>query len=460
MRVRTTWKNEEIVKRASLSKQADPYLMNQDHVSKQPSADKYVTGDPSTFAEDPNTEDRWKEEMGKRNEIGMPDFRKDTFNHPEKTAALNEALLIKKADLATSVARMMLPKTASEQAVEDQAFNLMFLPDNALLDTHARLANDEQEQGGEQEHAITDQEQAKQANEEQSQAQEQAPAQQTEQKQAGKVPPQFMEHMKEKKEEGEDEQAKQARLLQAAIALGDMNVIKTVVASQVASQVKAALALVKKAEDQAQEQQSQAQEQAPAQQAPQTEQKQATAPVAAPAPAADLQTLIAAEVAKAVSASLRKANGQPQQDQMQQQAQGQMAPEQDVAAMDDMLLDDMMGGPAPVDSDMGIQLDPMEMGVDDASFGPEDEMLTQLFTANQEAQDAQSVQEQQAPAQQKQAHTARTASTRTVGTRPSGGVSKIGGAASGSPAGGEVNNLSSLWTSAPDVRDAFGLPKS
>lgn len=41
--------------------------------------------------------------------------------------------------MATNVARMMLPGTASEQQVEDQAYNLMYLPDQYLRATHERF---------------------------------------------------------------------------------------------------------------------------------------------------------------------------------------------------------------------------------------------------------------------------------------------------------------------------------
>lgn len=519
-RVRTTWNNEEIVKRASMPKQADPYLMNQDHVKQQPSAEKYVTGDPSSFGEDVNTDDRWKEEAGKRNEIGMGEFRKDTFSHPEKTAGLNEALLIKKADLATTVARMMLAgkkfadeKTA-EQAVEDQAFNLMFLPDNALLDTHARLAAEQEEQQAEQE------------------------------KQAGEMPEALKKHMEEKAEEkaqgesqdkqaqdqaeqakqDEDPQAKEAALdLAAAFKSGD----QAKIASALNKQVKVALSIAKKAAmeqlvAQAQEVQVQAGQmgeqmsaqaqqlvqaiqagqggQQMAQQAAQMAQQAATyagqdpsqavqaaklaqqcaklaqdcmsmdqQPTeqqvqAAVAPKSATQTMTAEQMQAAQQAQQEamKAAEQAMQaagQQMQQQAQGQQAPvQQDVQAMDDMLLNDMMGGPAPADAGMdGLSLELAPMDVGEIGLGPEDDVLTQLFTANQEAQDAQDAQQ---GGQDKQAHSLRTASMRTVGTRPSGGVAKIGGAAGAPAAGTDVNKLASLWQSAPDVRDAFGLPKS
>jgi hypothetical protein len=106
-------------------------------------------------------------------------------------------------------------------------------------------------------------------------------------------------------------------------------------------------------------------------------------------------------------------------------------------AQDDQIIDDG-----------GIQMDQSQMDVGMDDLGPEDEVLRTLFAQDddQQAQDQDQVQQKQA----------RTASTRTVGTRPTAGVSKIGGTG-GSTGGTVIDNLSSLWQSAPDVRDAFGI---
>jgi hypothetical protein len=499
--------------------------MNQDHVNKQPSAEKYVTGDPSSFGEDPNTDDRWKEEQGKRNEIGMGEIRKDTFNHPEKTAALNEALLVKKADLATTVARMMLPKTASEQMVEDQAFNFMFLPDNALLDTHARLAAD---QGDEQGQAAQDQEQAKQANDQQGQGEQSQAAQEQEQaKQAND-----QQGQGEQQDQGQD---KQATLRNAIASTVKASLARVARIKKLAEEMQTQAEQVQQAAQQMPGQQMQQQAQQLVQalqggqdqsqvaaQAAQLAQQAAMAAAQNPQMATQaaglaeaagklaeqcmalqqeatsgqqdpVMAMIQAEVQKAVTANQGMQNqatqeqqaaqqqaqqaaqkaqqaaqqmqqGQPQQQQAQQQMpvqQAQQAPvQQGVQSMDDEILNDMMGGPPPGASEMDVQLDAPAMDLADIGLGPEDEVLTQLFTANQEAQDAQAAQDQD-QGQGKQAHTVRTASTRTVGTKPTAGVSRIGGAggANAPAAGGEVNKLASLWQSAPDVRDAFGLPK-
>jgi DNA-binding XRE family transcriptional regulator len=51
-----------------------------------------------------------------------------------------KADLLKKADLAVSTAKSMLGRTATDQAVEDQAVDLMALPDMCLVDTYQRLS--------------------------------------------------------------------------------------------------------------------------------------------------------------------------------------------------------------------------------------------------------------------------------------------------------------------------------
>ena len=156
MRERTTWDRSVIAKfAAALKKAEDPRAMNQDHLKQQPAADKYVIGDPSDFAEDvhPST-GTWKAEYKgdevKRNEIGMPEMRGDTFNHCEKTASEeeeeSEELLEKKAEVCIKVATRMLSRTASDQMIEDQALSLMHLPNTVLIDTYNRMAASDEEE--------------------------------------------------------------------------------------------------------------------------------------------------------------------------------------------------------------------------------------------------------------------------------------------------------------------------
>jgi preprotein translocase subunit SecA len=91
------------------------------------------------------------------------------------------------------------------------------------------------------------------------------------------------------------------------------------------------------------------------------------------------------------------------------------------------------------------------MSMEEDVLGPEDEVLRDLF-ANDESDAAQQVQQQW---QDKQAFV-RTASTRTVGTKPAG-VSRIGGVAL--TKSNDVDRLSGLWNSAPDVSEAFGMKR-
>lgn len=187
MRQRTTWNTNEILNRtaatsptAATTRTADPYAMNQDHIKQQPSADKYLTGDPSAFAEDITTPNNWEVEYSggavKRNEIGMPEDRPETFNHPEKTASVNHDLLLKKADMTVRIARRMLGANAPEGAIEEQAASLMHLPDAEVINTYNRMAGEmppalkehmeQKQQGAKQEQAGQEQEaqeQAKQA---------------------------------------------------------------------------------------------------------------------------------------------------------------------------------------------------------------------------------------------------------------------------------------------------------
>jgi hypothetical protein len=450
MRERTTWNRTEILSRtAATNRQADPYTMNQTHT--QPAADAYVTGDPSSFAEDvaPNT---WAPEYSggqvRRNEIGMPEMRPETFTHKEKTAGLDEALLIKKADLCVSLARQMLANrkfanaVAAEAAVEEQSIALMDLPDANLIETFSRLAGDQAEQEPEQQA----QQEAKQANE------------------AALLP-----------------LAQQAA---QQVASGDQAGAQATITAMVRKACEMQQPI-------AQQQAPVAQQQAPAQQAPVAQQQQA--------PVAQQQPSVEQQVQAMIQSAMKQANqapvaqqappmqqqGQQQQtqaqmdqqaqqqaqlaaqqqemlaqQQMQQQAQQQQAPaQQQVQASDDMLLDQMLGGPPAMGgvSEMDIQLDAAPMDVGEVTLAPEDDVLRTLF-ANQETQDAEEAQQLQGGDQQKQA-SIRTAATRTVGTRPAGGVARIGGGVGGGPApkAGEIDRLQSMWQSAPDVRDAFGL---
>jgi len=402
MRERSTWNRTQIMKSAAISKKADPYTMNQDH--PQPAADKYVTGDPSTFAEDVHTPNTWESEYSgdavKRNDIGMPEMRSDTFNHSEKTAS---DLLLKKADLAIATARLMLAgkRTASESVVEDQAVALMSVPDRELIASYRRLAGDDDAQDD-----ADDEEQQKQAqdqDDDQSQDQEQKKQAQDQDDDQAQDQGQQQKQARRRASWKKAQQDQMAEQIQQMIQSGDLQ------------QAQEQLQQLQQLQQQGQQQQGQQQ----LQQQGQGQQPQ------------------------------QRGQGQPQQraqgQQPQQQGQGQPQQQQQ---SDEQVLDQMLAQDDQIIDDGGIQMDQSQMDVGMDDLGPEDEVLRTLFAQDddQQAQDQDQVQQKQA----------RTASTRTVGTRPTAGVSKIGGTG-GSTGGTVIDNLSSLWQSAPDVRDAFGI---
>lgn len=449
MRQRSTWNQNEIAQRtAAMSRTADPYAMNQDHLKQQPPADKYLTGDPSAFAEDVAPNDWSVEYSGgqvKRNEIGQPEMRGDTFNHAEKTAS-SEKVLIARADLATTVARLMLAgrKFSSmeegEKVVEDQSVALMNLSDSDLVQTFQRLSNqqqDQQAQAGQQQQQVGQQQ--AQGGYQQQQAQQQAPQQgmqqqgQQQDQQAGQ----------------QQEQVGQQQMMgQQQVEAMVQKMVQEAMKQQAQQQGQ------KMAQDQQQQQAGQQQQQQAGQQqqAQQDQQQQA------------------GQQQQQAGYQQQQAG---QQQQAQQQAQGASAIEQQAGqqqgqgmmteAHEDELLNQMLMPSAPAGtSEVDIQLEPAPMDVGEVQLGPEDDVLRTLF-ANQETQDAQEAQQSQGQQQQqeqgKQA-SVRTASTRVVGTRPTAGVGRIGGAGAPPVKGDEINKLTSLWNSAPDVSDAFGMRRS
>lgn len=428
MRERTTWNRS-----AAQTKVADPYLMNQDHVSQQPKADEYVIGDPSTFAEDVHpSKDTWEAEYSggqvKRNEIGMAEMRADTFKHPEKTAA-DQALLLKKADLCIKTAGLML-RTANETAIEDQAVALMHLPNADLITTYTRLANQD---------PVAMQQQADMA------------------QQAA------MQHQAMK--------AQWASMVQKAnecMAQGDLKGAKECMAqadacmAQMTEPMAAKIAQQDDQDDQgekaqqAKEQGEKAQQAKQAQEQAQEQDKPAEEPAKEQGQAKQAQQVQAEQIQAAVQQAVAQVM-QALQNQQAPVAQ-QQAPQAPVAQDDSAMLADMlMMEPAEAGlSEMGIEMEPSPMDVGEMDLGPEDDVLMTLFAADQgqdEKKEQEPAKDQAQQGQAKQAM-ARTASTRTVGTRPTQGVSRVGGGpvANG---GNDVNKLAALWPSAPDVSDAF-----
>ena len=125
MRQRLSWDEEKV---AEIMKQADPYTMNQDR--KNPPVEKYETGDPSAWAEDQNKNTPWKNEG--RTETGHP--------APAREAVVQARKLEDKALKCITIAQRMLPG-ALDEMVEDQATDLMFLPEKSIMATLQRQSD-------------------------------------------------------------------------------------------------------------------------------------------------------------------------------------------------------------------------------------------------------------------------------------------------------------------------------
>jgi len=121
-RQRLSWDKE---KTAEIEKKADPYTMNQNHANNP--VEKYKTGDPSTWAESPDMKTPWKNEG--RTETGHP--------APEHTAVMAARKLEDKAIKCITIAQRMLPG-ATDQMIEAQATDLMYLPEKCILATVQR----------------------------------------------------------------------------------------------------------------------------------------------------------------------------------------------------------------------------------------------------------------------------------------------------------------------------------
>ena len=124
-RNRISWDME---KAASMGKQADPYTMNQDH--KNNPVEKYHTGDPSTWAEEPDTKAPWKSEG--RTETGHPAPVKEA-----REAVVSARKMEDRALKCITIAQRMLPG-AVDAMIEEQATDLMYLPENCILATLQR----------------------------------------------------------------------------------------------------------------------------------------------------------------------------------------------------------------------------------------------------------------------------------------------------------------------------------
>lgn len=144
-RKRTTWSEsgDGSSRAAATSRTADPYTMNQEH--PQPGPTDYETGNPDAWAETPtkneNVEAEYEGGRVKRNEIGLGEFREDTFGKDREFGDRkyeNKTAANRKASAAERVARAIL-RTSDEKLVGNQALDLMHLPAKSLVATLRRL---------------------------------------------------------------------------------------------------------------------------------------------------------------------------------------------------------------------------------------------------------------------------------------------------------------------------------
>jgi len=149
MRQRSTWK--QTPRSASTQRRADDiYTMNREGGNPQPAVTEYENGDPSAWAEDVNSGSSVEKEYAggavKRNDIGFPEFRDDTWSHAGtrpwgKGGQYDNAKLAatqRKAEACERVARALL-RTTDEKMIEETALDLMNLPSKSLVATLKRM---------------------------------------------------------------------------------------------------------------------------------------------------------------------------------------------------------------------------------------------------------------------------------------------------------------------------------
>jgi hypothetical protein len=122
--------------------------MNQEH--PQPSPVEYESGNPDEWAETPTkneyVEETYDGDHVRRNELNFAEFAPSTFDHKDtdqwdgkgKYDNQKIAAVLRKAAAAERMARAVL-RTADEKLIEDQALDLMVLPNQALVATLKRI---------------------------------------------------------------------------------------------------------------------------------------------------------------------------------------------------------------------------------------------------------------------------------------------------------------------------------
>jgi len=125
IRQRLSWDAEKV---AEIEKKADPYTMNQNHANNP--VEKYKNWDTETGGEGVDTKTPWKGEG--RLETGHPS--------PERQAVMAARKLEDKAIKCITIAQRMLP-CASDSVIEEQATDLMYMPEKSILSTLQRQAS-------------------------------------------------------------------------------------------------------------------------------------------------------------------------------------------------------------------------------------------------------------------------------------------------------------------------------
>jgi len=201
MRQRLSWELDK-EKKADMDKKADPYTMNQDH--KNNPVQKYDIGGPSQFAEDPDMKTPWKTEG--RTETGHP--------APEREAVMAARKMEDKAMKCLTIAQRMLPG-ASDELIEEQATEFMYMPEQSVLSTLQRQASWAEALAGKDEDEDEEKEAAKKEEKDEDEEKEAAKKEEKdedEEKEAAKKEEKDEDEEKEaaKKEEKDEDEEKEA----------------------------------------------------------------------------------------------------------------------------------------------------------------------------------------------------------------------------------------------------------
>ena len=151
MRERTTWQNKvhTTPRQAATSRRADIYDMNMEKGRHNPSPVEYENGDPDKWAETPSTnknvEAEYENGHVKRTEIGLGEFREDTWKHKDSDQWNGSGkydnqrqAAERKAAGVERIARTML-RTTNESMIERLALDLMSMPAVLVEKTVARI---------------------------------------------------------------------------------------------------------------------------------------------------------------------------------------------------------------------------------------------------------------------------------------------------------------------------------